>query len=167
MTPEQEELTAFLRANGIEHFDGLEVVTLRRSGKVADVPRKSWWPRIIPALQVAEHIREQLGHALIIGNGYRPEPLNRQCGGSRGSRHVQFRALDLDLPSRYNNRDSQELLYRLAAMVYLNDGRRSKMGLGIYRPNRGPRIHIDCGSRHRCWGGPRKRWVRDLLDELR
>ena len=97
------------------------------------------------------------------------QSLNRESGGSRGSRHIQFRALDLDLPRAHNSRDAQELLYRVAARIYLEDGARLKMGLGIYRPHRGPRVHIDCGSRygHRHWGGKRKRWIRELLAENR
>lgn len=170
----QGELTTYLREQGITHFSGREVVTLRRLGKIAEVPPESWWPRIIPALRIAERIRDELGHSLLIGNGYRPPALNRAAKGGRRSRHLTFRALDLDLPNAHKSRDAQEALYQAAASAYLDVGEATKMGLGIYRPHRGPRVHIDCGDRQRCWGGPKtmfrwrtKEWVHALLEEMR
>ena len=170
----QARLTEYLRDNGIAHFSGREVLTLRRLGRVAGVPPEAWWPRILPALIIAERIRKELGHGLVVGNGYRPAALNKAAGGSRTSQHIQFRALDLDLPAKHNTRDSQEALYRAAGEAYLDVGKSCRMGLGVYRPSRGPRVHVDCGHRQRKWGGPKTRfgwrtkaWVNDLLEGLR
>ena len=94
-----ETLDAYLQAHGVEHFSAREILTLRRAGVTVDAPPRSWWPRIIPTLELAEMLRAEVGHPLIVGNGYRPNPWNRKVGGARRSPHLFFRALDLDLPS--------------------------------------------------------------------
>ena len=162
-----KELQKFLICHGIRHFSAKEVLTLARAGIVAPVPPEELWENILSALTVAMVIRKKMGCPLLVGNGYRPAKLNRAVGGSKRSQHVTFRALDLDLPSRYQSRARQERFYKIAAEIYLDHGRELKMGLGIYRPNKGTRIHIDCGWIRRCWGGPNKRWIRDLLAENR
>ncbi len=162
-----KDLQRFLRNAGIRHFSAKEVLTLARAGILAPVPPEKIWGNIISALYVAMQIREKMGCPLLVGNGYRPAKLNRQVGGSKRSQHVTFRALDLDLPKRYQSRARQERFYKIAAEIYLNQGKGLKMGLGIYRPNKGTRIHIDCGWIRRCWGGPNKQWIKDLLAENR
>lgn len=168
-----EDLDLYLERKGITHFSAVECLTLRRLGVQAPVPPVSMWENILPALELAEKIRAAVGHPLVIGNGYRPTELNNRVGGARktpwspGSQHLYFRALDIDLPGNHRSRAEQEALYESAACIYLTYGKSMKMGLGIYRPHRGPRVHIDCGWRMRCWGGPSKRWVNDLLAEVR
>lgn len=171
---QRAKLTAFLRQNGVDHFSGLEAVTLKRLRIRADLPPESWWPRILPAFLVAEKIRTAVGHPLLIGNGYRPKDLNKRVGGARNSQHIHFRALDIDLPADRQSSTHREALYRAAAELYLDIGARKKMGFGIYRPHGGSRVHIDCGWKQRCWSGPRNswgaarnRWVKDLLAEVR
>ncbi len=162
-----KELNKFLKANGIKHFSAKEVLTLARAGIVAPVPPKRMWKNILPALMLAEAIRKKMGCPLLVGNGYRPKALNKQVGGSKRSQHITFRALDLDLPKKHQSRAKQERFYKVAAEMYLNLGKEFKIGLGIYRPNKGTRIHIDCGWWRRYWGGPGKQWARDLLTENR
>ena len=161
------ELDSYLKANGIKHFSGREVLTLARAKIIAPVPPKKMWGNILAVLTVAMMIRQKMKCPLLVGNGYRPADLNRKVGGSRRSRHIHFRALDLDLPKRYQRRARQERFYKIAAEAYLNQGPALKMGLGIYRPNKGTRIHIDCGWKRRFWGGPKKSWIKDLLRENR
>lgn len=161
------ELDGYIRGEGIEHFSAKEVLTLRRLGVVAPVPPSNMWPRIIPALQLADALRKELDHPLIIGNGYRPKELNRRAGGSRRSQHIYFRAVDIDLPSSHDSVVEQERFYRAAGRLFLEHGHLMKIGFGLYRANRGTRVHLDCGYRRRFWGGKRGRWVRDLLAEMR
>lgn len=104
---------------------------------------------------------------LNVGNGYRDRDLNKKVGGAKNSQHLHFRALDLDLLPKRATRKTQERLYKVAAEMYLEYGVDYQIGLGIYRPIKGTRIHIDCGWRQRIWGGPGKRWVRALLRENR
>lgn len=167
MSSTLEHLNQFLIGEGIEHFTGLETLKLRRMGITAPVPPVGWWPRIIPALRIAERIREELGHSLIIGNGYRPKDLNKRVGGAKNSQHLWYRALDLDLPNSHRSKAEKYALYEAAAVAYNILGHEYKMGFGIYSAKRGTRVHIDCGWKRRCWGGDGKKWVRDLLASVR
>jgi len=116
---------------------------------------------MIPTLRVAEYLRGQVG-PLIVGNGYRPEPYNSQVGGAKNSTHLTFRALDLDLADQ--SRDNQERFYRVAAELFLTHGDELKMGLGLYRPWRGIRVHVDTGFRRRHW---KRDYTKPLLDSLK
>ena len=80
------KLDEFLKDHGIQHFSAREVLTLRRLGVTVDPPPEDWWSRILPALEVAETLRDQLGHPLLIGNGYRPPSENKRAGGARSAR---------------------------------------------------------------------------------
>ena len=157
-------LDEFLKDSGIQNFSAREVLTLRRLGVTVDPPPEDWWPRIVPALKVAEDIRAHLGHPLIIGNGFRPPAENKRAGGARRSQHLFFRAIDLDLPRKSKTREHQEEFYEIAAAIFLERGEDLKMGLGLYRPWRGSRVHIDCGFRRRHWS---KRYTSPLLESLR
>lgn len=161
---EGETLAEYLAGVGIENFGAEEVLNMRRAGLIVDAPSREWWPRIVPTLRLAEKLRERLGHPLVIGNGYRPEPYNSMVGGSKKSQHVQFRALDIDLPSSHNERRHRRALYLEAARLYRDHGEALRVGFGIYSRTGGPRVHLDTGWRKRSWGP--KGEVRKLLDEV-
>lgn len=148
------------------HFSAKELLQLRRAGKTAPVPPKAMWWNILPTLEVIEQIRTMLGHGLIVGNGYRPEPLNSSVGGAKNSQHIHFRALDVDLPNKLkHNREAQEALYHAAVEVWMSDkAKRLEAGLGLYRQHRGSRIHIDTGYKYRCW---KRAYVDEIAEELR
>lgn len=156
-----ETLSAYLYRMEITHFSVEEILTLRRAGLKAPEPPREIWHRIIPTLRLAEELRDIVG-PLIVGNGYRPKDLNKRVGGSRTSRHIHFQALDLDLVERTSV--NQELFYEAACEIYLNRGADLKMGIGLYRPWRGNRVHIDTGHRRRYW---HKEYVKPLLMALR
>jgi len=161
----EETLGDFLKRNGILHFSASEVLTMRRLGVEVDPPRREWWPRIIPTLWLAEMLRSELGCPLVIGNGYRPEPYNARVGGAKNSQHLHFRAVDLDLPMNHRSRALQERFYEVAAGLYLDPAFEAlKVGLGLYRPWRGTRIHLDTGFRRRHW---KKQYTQPLLETLR
>ncbi len=126
------------------------------------------WPNIVPALRIADRIRTEIACPLQIGNGYRPKALNKAAGGARRSKHIQYAAVDLDLYGKYNTPENRRALYEAAGKAYLRYGKEMRMGLGVYRSRSGSRVHIDAGARWRqaCWGGPKKRYVKDLLAEL-
>ncbi len=155
-----------IKAHGIEHFSARECLTLRRAGYIAPVPPRDLWHRIIPTLLIAEEIRAEMGHALVVGNGYRSRDLNRAVGGSRRSQHIQNAALDLDLPNSENNRENRRKFYAVACEFWRDHGRDSKMGLGLYSRHGGSRIHIDTG---RTWGYRtwKRGYAKQILDSLR
>ena len=159
-----ETLDAYLRAHGILHFSAKEILTLRRLGVTVDAPPRDWWPRMIPTLELAEMLRAEVGHPLVVGNGYRPNPYNRQVGGARRSQHLFFRALDLDLPKSNKSSKDQRRFYEAAGSIYLDHGDAYKMGLGLYRLHKGTRVHVDTGYRKRAW---KRSYVNPLLESLR
>lgn len=159
-----ESLDEYIDAHGIFHFSAGEILRMRRAGISVPAPKRALWPRIIPTLLLAEKIRTILGHGLVVGNGYRPEPYNSQVGGAKKSQHLFFRAVDLDLPSGHKSREEQERFYETACSLYLDLGSEYKIGLGLYRPWKGTRIHIDTGYRKRRW---KKEYVDPILEGLR
>lgn len=168
MTPVEKdlaEMNALFHSEGIHNFTASEVCGLRRTGRVV-IPPREWWARMIPTLVLAEEIRFRLGEIpLSVGNGYRPKDYNKIVGGSRNSQHIHFRALDLDLAGKHRrNRDVQGDFYELACKLYLEKGAKYKIGLGLYRPWRGTRIHIDTGYRQRYW---KKEYVKPILDGMK
>lgn len=154
-----ESLDEYIEAHGIRNFSASELLRMRRAGITVPAPRRALWPRIIPTLKLAEMMRDVLGHPLIIGNGYRPEPYNSRVGGAKNSQHLHFRAVDIDLPIGRKSREEQERFYETACSIYLDLGSEYKIGLGLYRPWRGTRVHIDTGYRKR-------RWKRDYVDPI-
>ncbi len=164
MTNSITTLDDFLKDAGIKHFSAKEVLTLRRLGVTVDPPPRDWWPRMLPTLDIAEKIRAELGHPLIVGNGFRPEPYNSRVGGARRSQHLFFRALDLDLPRSHKSESNQRDFYEVAGRIFLDIGRTAKMGLGLYRLHRGTRVHVDTGYRRRHW---KRKYTAPLLDSLR
>ncbi len=159
-----ETLDAYLVSMGIDHFSAAEIVTMRRAGITVPEPPREWWPRIIPTLRAAEWLRERMGHPLIVGNCYRPDPFNRQVGGARRSQHLYLRAVDLDLPTSKRSVENMARFYQTAAELWLTQGRDLAMGLGLYQPWAGSRVHIDTGYRRRHWS---KRYTGPILESLR
>ena len=162
---EGEALGDYIARCGIENFTAREILTARRVGVVSDPPRRDWWPRIVPTLQLAEMLRTVMGHRLIVGNGYRPAAVNKRAGGARRSQHVQFRALDLDLPLDKRDPHKRLRFHEAAVSLWLDLGEEYAIGLGLYSPHGGTRIHIDTGFRRRSWGGPRGRRYVDRIAE--
>jgi len=159
-----QTLQEYLDDYGVEHFKATELLYMRRAKIAVPTPPRRLWPNIIPTLKLADILRAQLGHGLVVGNGYRPEPFNSRVGGAPRSKHVTFRALDLDLPKAHRTRDEQEEFYRLAVELWLRHGERDKIGLGLYRRRRGTRIHLDTGVSRRTW---KRGYLAQIAEELR
>lgn len=160
------EIDNLFKDVGIEHFSAKEVCQMRRAKNAIAIPPRKFWERIIPALLLAEEIRSLIECPLQVGNGYRPRDYNKAVGGSMFSQHIQFRALDLDL-SKWRGIEGivlQETFYETACEIFLSRGKELKMGLGLYRHNRGTRIHIDTGYSYRHW---KKKYTKPLLERLR
>jgi uncharacterized protein YcbK (DUF882 family) len=159
-----DELQEFIEGHGVRHFTAKEILRLRRLGEDESCPPRDMWPNIIPAIKLAEILREKLGHPLVVGNGYRSKATNKRVGGARRSQHMFFRALDLDLPKSHSSREHQEAFYQAACELWLRCGDGYKMGLGLYRPWRGSRVHIDAGYRKRYW---KRKYVKPILESMR
>ena len=159
-----QSLDEYIEDHDIAHFSAKECRTLKRLGVTAPEPPRRLWPNVIPTLWLAEGLRERMGCPLLIGNGYRPKDLNRRVGGARYSRHITFRALDLDL-GRYASSGDQGEFYRCAAEIFLEHREEYGAGLGLYRAWKGSRIHLDTGRRRSAhW---KRAYTTPLLRSLR
>ena len=106
------------------------------------LPPASNWPHILPALRLFDELqREGLLRNARIASGFRSAAHNRCEGGAASSRHLGFRALDLDIDS------SPEEVSRLCRR-WRQLGPARRWGLGFYQPDR---IHIDAEG-FRTWG---------------
>jgi hypothetical protein len=143
MTAQHLRFQKFLDRNKIVYFSAREVLYLGAMNaylRCNAIPEESLWPNIIPALRAADEIRARVGVPLKILSAYRNENYNRAIGGTKGSFHTQFRALDLTA------RIAIPDLYRAAIAV-----REAKIfdgGVGRYPGF----VHIDNGP-HRNWNG--------------
>ena len=160
------DLQAFLdgKPTPFPNFKAGEICTLRKApGQPHCVPPRSLWPNIIGALFLAQAMRNTMGVPLTVASGYRPADYNAAVGGTPRSAHVDFKALDLDLPNG-SSVAMQKRYYLEACRMYLNLGPSWKMGLGLYHADHGTRIHVDTGKGWRYW---KPGYVRPSLESLR
>lgn len=166
-----ESLDEYLDRHGIKYLSADELVTMRRLGIKAPTPPASLWPNIIPTAKVFDMLREEMGHPLLIGNGYRPRDLNKRAGGAANSSHIPFKAVDADLPGDHDDRENQERFYEAAVRLWLKlkDDPEYNLRIGLYRHTRGKRVHLDTGVRkyrwqYRAWS---KKYVKPIAEAMR
>lgn len=164
---------ALFKLHQIEHFSFTETRMMRRAGLLASHPPSHWLHRIIPPLWFAEalrlRLRELYGPAfyLSVGNGFRPSPkhpelrsyydANRAVGGSPRSKHIVYRALDLDPPWCLVKDGTVRRSEVIGVAMDLFHQIRNHVvaGIGTYRGS--CRIHIDIGPQDKALMG---RWDR-------
>lgn len=142
-----QELEAELFALGAPaagNWTAREVTTMRKApGQPVAIPPRALWPNMVPALQLFQQLRDEIGAPLKIGNGYRPPDYNAAVGGAPNSAHIYFAALDLDPLS-----EDRAAVALLSAQRYREGG---NMGLGIYGAENPSRTHVDFGRGRRRW----------------
>lgn len=128
-------------------FSPREVTILPKTpARVSAIPPQTYWPRMATTIvEIAQPIRMAVGFPLTIG-GYRPADYNKAVGGSAGSRHQWFEALDLRPAGTASTAANRELLKKAAAKIFVEEPG-APIGLGIYSGN----IHVDYGWRRRTW----------------
>ncbi len=117
------------------------------------IPPRARWPAIVPALRLVKRHIIPLTGRVEVSSAWRSPALNTCANGAKGSRHLQFAALDLVAPEQTDKRKMFTDLCALHARV----GAKTRMGLGAYfdpkRPLANPdgRFHIDATG-YRSWG---------------
>lgn len=129
-----------------------ELCTLPKTkGKLAAVPDPRLWPFMATTgLYVLGPLVKEFGANVVLRGGYRPEDYNKAVKGAPNSRHVYFQAVDLDCASF---KGLMEMIRFCAAIFNSPEGRKCKMGFGVYGTVERPTsFHIDTCFDHRHWG---------------
>jgi len=141
---------AWQQAAGVDHvlptYQVIRTASMWRqcAGEPFEVPPAAHWPGMAKTLRfIRDHVRPAIGPVEAV-SGYRNPLLNQCAGGSPGSAHRDFFALDL-IPLRPVTR--LELMRRLCA-VHAASGEAAGAGLGFYSFLR---FHVDTRSFRR-WG---------------
>lgn len=148
IAPLLDQMDAEFRAYGVNlnWIDAAEVTLMRETNGYHAIPPRAYWPRMAATIRYGfQPIRQALGEPIILTSAYRPPDYNEAVGGASGSRHMFFEALDM-----VTERANMQAL--LAAQLWLNQGQRLRMGLGVYgNPGAASNIHIDTGHDQRAW----------------
>jgi hypothetical protein len=139
----------FISWHGVRYFTASEVTLFRREARHVEPPRPMW-RNIIPALRICDLLREELGHPLVVGNGFRDSAYNAQVGGRPSSRHLYNQAIDLDLPSGHRGPAARCEFADAIGRLWHEHADELRMGVGFYQYEP-TRAHIDTGYRARFW----------------
>ncbi|MCH9736089.1 MAG: hypothetical protein K0U78_16310 [Actinomycetia bacterium] len=113
------------------------------------IPPRELWPNMVGTIRdVFMPIRAALG-VPVSARGYRPPDYNEAVGGSPGSRHQDFSALDL-------RSEKPRDMALAAAKIFAERGVQLDMGFGAYGYPRPSNIHVDTGWRRRRWRDAKK-----------
>jgi len=108
-------------------------------------PPEEQWPNIVETLRfIRDYVEPVVGDVRAV-SAFRDQAFNECVGGAPASAHRGFFAIDLMPMDRRVTRET--LIERLCA-VHVREGRRARVGLGIYQARR---FHIDTRS-YRGWG---------------
>jgi hypothetical protein len=147
-----DELNQFLQEFGVDKYtDARELCEMPKApGRPVAVPDYSLWENIIPTLEIFQAIREALDVPLSV-RAYRPVDYNAAVGGSTGSTHQWFAAVDIRIVTDYSTGALRQELGRLGAEFYKDYGSQYKIGFGAYGAPIPGNIHIDTGWKRRTW----------------
>lgn len=132
----QDQLTAA----GVCHFNAHQLTWSQTAGSNVVPPAGTYRNSLVRAAQLADRLRNAVGHQLLVSSGYRTPELNQEVGGSSDSAHLRGAALDVNLPKSMQTSAHQEQLRQAAARAWVADP--SFHGLGMYSEPLG-RLHID------------------------
>ena len=136
-------LNSLIQKDNIVNFTEAEIL---RGYKIEDI-QEHLLPNIFPTLKILQLIRTDLNIPIIINSSFRTKEHNAAVGGSPGSMHLYFNAIDFSVKG-FDLTNYRHLVYRINArsyvtsIEYLGENRiltPNIMGIGLY-PNF---IHID------------------------
>ena len=144
-----QKLESFLIQNGVHNI--IPTDQLLRQGtdwkKVSQppfaMPPQSLWSNMVKTLRVLKYVVIPVVGPVEVVSGYRTKKYNTLAGGSKGSKHLEFAAVDIVLSRKYKRAD----LHRKLEVMWLKSGKENTIGLGLYS---GLRFNIDT-KRYRRW----------------
>ena len=114
------------------------------------VPPRKYWKNIIPSLQRIEQLQvDGFFQHYQVTSSFRNPDMNTCVRGASKSKHLYNYAVDFQVLDAHLTTDEQkEKLQKRLCQFWKKEGKRYKMGLGIYQENR---FHIDLQG-YRTWG---------------
>ncbi len=143
-----EGFAAFCEGLNLRHFSPRELLSKgqahetpghRGYGLNTDPPPERW-PNVIPAITMADRMREHFGRPVVILSAYRSAAYNAAIGGASRSQHLKFTALDLSCPGITPQACFDWLCIQRERDVF-------RGGLGLYRSF----IHVDGRGTNATW----------------
>jgi hypothetical protein len=100
------------------------------------MPPRELWTAMVPTLRfIEDELIPRIGPVEVV-SGFRTEAFNAMAGGSTGSRHLTFEAVDL-VPLQRQTRKS---LHQELESIHHAHGQEHSLGLGLYQNTR---FHVD------------------------
>jgi hypothetical protein len=101
-----EGFKAFCKGLKLRHFSPQELLckgqsheaTGHRGFGLNTDPPPELWTNVVPAITMADRMREHFGRPVAILSAYRNATYNAAIGGASRSQHLKFSALDLSCP---------------------------------------------------------------------
>lgn len=145
-------LDEFLASYGVlKYTSARELTTMPQApGAPVAIPPYELWGNIVPTLELWQAVREELGLPMAL-RAYRPADYNEAVGGTKGSLHVWFAAVDVRISGDDNTADNRQRLALAAARLYREYGSEYRIGFGAYGAPVPGNIHLDSGWKKRTW----------------
>ncbi|HEX5727579.1 MAG TPA: D-Ala-D-Ala carboxypeptidase family metallohydrolase [Longimicrobiaceae bacterium] len=92
-----ERLELFIDGLGFPNFKGKEFTpywSRERKGVKNSPPPEELWPNLVPTLAVLQRFRTEFGKPVHLLSTYRSPAYNKAVGGEKGSKHMEFLAID-------------------------------------------------------------------------
>lgn len=145
-----DRLNTIIEREEIKNFRAEELGRLlnpKWEGERFMLPNKEDLENIVFTLAIAQAVRDVMGEPVHVVSGYRPPEYNALVGGSPGSQHMQFRALDIkpDNPERLGEMVFWAHISMFHALQYPGN-KGHERGAVLTYPNDGF-VHIDFGGR--------------------
>ena len=160
-----ERLKSAFQQNGITDFYPEEFLTLRKWGRLADMPVE-YEGNVVRIAVYAQALRDLLGVPLVIKNGYRSPEYNAAVEGAPNSAHIRGAAVDIEPLSVYGTSQNNRRLAIEAAKLWLTN----PSTLAGFADYGGGRVHLDVfhpgGSGRRTWASGTESTIASAKSEL-
>ena len=133
-----DRLRAAFKSNGITSFTPEEFLTLRKWGRLADMPTQ-YEGNLVRIAMFAQELRDRMGIPLAIKNGYRSKEYNSFVNGAPNSSHLRGAAIDVEPVSIYGTPENDLKLAVESAKLWLTYPQ-ELAGFAYYG---GGRVHLD------------------------
>ncbi len=153
IAPLLAELTTYLAQQGVrtDLFSARELTTMPKApGRPVAIPARAYWPNMVRTLVGAvQPVRLAMAMPFSV-RAYRAPDYNAAVGGSEGSRHQDFSAMDIRLAADATPAQRRKLAQWFGDL-WKTKGASLRMGFGVYNHPGHVHVHVDTGHEERKW----------------